>query len=30
VARRLHAGIAKPFPDPPPRDPYGLPMAIWA
>jgi predicted RNase H-like nuclease len=30
VARRLHAGRAKPFPDPPPRDAYGLPMAIWA
>ena len=23
-------GNAKPFPDPPPRDAYGLPMAIWA
>jgi len=30
VARRIHAGIARPFPDPPPRDPHGLPMAIWA
>ena len=30
VARRLHAGIAEPFPDPPPVDSYGLPMAIWA
>jgi predicted RNase H-like nuclease len=30
VARRLHAGVAKPFPDPPPRDSFGLPMAIWA
>jgi predicted RNase H-like nuclease len=30
VARRIHAGIARPFPDPPPRDAYGLPMAIWA
>jgi predicted RNase H-like nuclease len=30
VARRLHAGTARPFPDPPPRDAYGLPMAIWA
>jgi predicted RNase H-like nuclease len=30
VARRLHAGVASPFPDPPPRDAYGLPMAIWA
>jgi predicted RNase H-like nuclease len=30
VARRLHAGNARPFPDPPPRDGFGLPMAIWA
>lgn len=30
VARRIHAGIAQPFPDPAPRDAYGLPMAIWA
>lgn len=30
VARRLAAGIARPFPDPPPRDAHGLPMAIWA
>jgi predicted RNase H-like nuclease len=30
VARRLHAGLAKPFPDPPPCDSFGLPMAIWA
>jgi len=30
VARRLHANLARPFPDPPPRDAYGLPMAIWA
>jgi predicted RNase H-like nuclease len=30
VARRLHAGQARPFPDPPPRDAHGLPMAIWA
>jgi predicted RNase H-like nuclease len=30
IARRIHAGIAKPFPDPPPVDRYGLPMAIWA
>ena len=30
VARRLHRGDARPFPDPPPRDAYGLPMAIWA
>ncbi len=30
VARRIHAGTARPFPDPPSRDQYGLPMAIWA
>jgi len=30
VARRVHSGLAKPFPDPPPRDSFGLPMAIWA
>lgn len=30
IARRIHAGFARPFPDPPPRDAYGLPMAIWA
>ena len=30
VARRLAAGIAQPFPDPPARDAHGLPMAIWA
>jgi predicted RNase H-like nuclease len=30
IARRIHAGIARPFPDPPPCDTYGLPMAIWA
>jgi predicted RNase H-like nuclease len=30
IARRLHAGIAEPFPNPPPVDRYGLPMAIWA
>ena len=30
IARRLHAGIAQPFPNPPPVDRYGLPMAIWA
>jgi len=29
VAGRIHAGTARPFPDPPPRDSYGLPMAIW-
>lgn len=30
IARRIHAGQARPFPDPPPKDAYGLPMAIWA
>ena len=30
VARRIHAGFAQPFPDPPERDAFGLPMAIWA
>ncbi|MBM3527787.1 MAG: DUF429 domain-containing protein [Alphaproteobacteria bacterium] len=30
VARRIHARMARPFPDPPPRDEFGLPMAIWA
>lgn len=29
IARRIHAGIARPLPDPPPRDVHGLPMAIW-
>lgn len=30
IARRIQAGTARPFPDPPPRDSYGLLMAIWA
>jgi len=30
IARRLHAGVAEPFPSPPPRDAHGLVMAIWA
>ena len=30
VARRIHAGVARSFPDSPARDEYGLPMAIWA
>jgi predicted RNase H-like nuclease len=30
IARRIHAGLAQPFPDPPPLDPHGLRMAIWA
>ena len=30
IARRIHAGEAQPFPDPPERDVFGLTMAIWA
>jgi predicted RNase H-like nuclease len=30
IARRIHAGAAQPFPDPPERDGLGLPIAIWA
>jgi predicted RNase H-like nuclease len=30
IARRIHEGTAEPFPNPPPRDAFGLPMAIWA
>ena len=30
IARRLHAQIARPFPNPPPCDQFGLRMAIWA
>jgi predicted RNase H-like nuclease len=30
VAQRLRDGMAQPFPDPPERDAYGLPMAIRA
>jgi len=30
IARRIHAGAARPFPDPPERDAFGLAMAIWA
>jgi predicted RNase H-like nuclease len=30
IARRIHLGTAEPFPNPPPRDEFGLPMAIWA
>ncbi|MGE3868698.1 MAG: hypothetical protein AB7F51_04195 [Pseudorhodoplanes sp.] len=30
VARHIHVGIARSFPDPPPHDDFGLPMAIWA
>jgi predicted RNase H-like nuclease len=29
VARRIAAGVARPFPDPPEHDAFGLPMAIW-
>jgi predicted RNase H-like nuclease len=30
IARRIHAGVARPFPKTFGRDAYGLPMAIWA
>jgi predicted RNase H-like nuclease len=30
ITRRIHAGTAEPFPNPPPRDAFGLAMAIWA
>jgi predicted RNase H-like nuclease len=30
IARRIHAGLARPFPETFGRDAYGLPMAIWA
>jgi predicted RNase H-like nuclease len=30
IARRIHTGVAQPFPDPPHCDEHGLPMAIWA
>jgi predicted RNase H-like nuclease len=30
VARRIRMGVARPFPEPPARDAFGLPMAIWA
>jgi predicted RNase H-like nuclease len=30
IARRIHAGVAQPFPNPPPCDSFGLRMAIWA
>jgi len=29
VARRIAQGVARPIPDPPPKDSVGLPMAIW-
>jgi predicted RNase H-like nuclease len=30
IARRIHAGTARPFPDPPHYDEHGLRIAIWA
>ena len=30
IARRIYAGTAQPFPNPPPLDAFGLAMAIWA
>lgn len=30
IARRIHAGEARPYPDPVRHDAHGLPMAIWA
>ena len=30
TAQRIRAGTARPFPKPPPRDAFGLRMAIWA
>jgi len=30
IAQRIQAGVAIPFPDPPLRDQFGLPMSIWA
>jgi predicted RNase H-like nuclease len=30
IARRIAVGTARPFPDPPERGAFGLPMAIWA
>ena len=30
IARRIGLGVARPFPDPPLRDAFGLPIAIWA
>ncbi len=29
VARHIHAGRGRPFPEPPGRDSHGLPIAIW-
>jgi len=30
IARRIYKGVARAFPDPPGRDEFGLPIAIWA
>jgi predicted RNase H-like nuclease len=30
IAAGIDRGLARPVPDPPERDAYGLPMAIWA
>jgi predicted RNase H-like nuclease len=30
IARRMHAGVARPFPEKFGRDEFALPMAIWA
>ena len=30
IAARIASGEAKPFPDPPPADRFGIPVAIWA
>jgi predicted RNase H-like nuclease len=30
IAQRIYAGEARPFPEPPERDAFGLTMAIWA
>ena len=30
IARRIQVGAGRPFPDPPGRDGFGLPVAIWA
>jgi predicted RNase H-like nuclease len=30
IGRRIYAGEARPFPNPPGRDSFGLPVAIWA
>ena len=30
IARRINAGVARSFPDPPEQDVFGLTMAIWA